>query len=190
VPPGAAGDVHDPGLRGPPQRGQEGVGHRHDPEHVRLVDPPEGAGVLLVQGLAVAGDASVVDQNVQGASLARGIGDTRVVGHVEDEQPGIAAYLPDGALSPRGIARTGRGPLHRWREVGTPGLERLRTVAELRSSSWQPETAGARLTSPSRARHTLCDQSCSIIERALPPNVSPNAAPPGRPMAGAQIGSL
>ncbi len=25
--------------------------------------------------------------------------------HVEDEQPGIAAYLPDGALSPRGIAR-------------------------------------------------------------------------------------
>jgi hypothetical protein len=63
------------------------------------------SGVLLVRGLAVAGDAGVVDQDVQGAGLPCGIGDARVVGHVEDEQPGIAAYLPDGALSSHGIAR-------------------------------------------------------------------------------------
>ena len=63
---------------------------------------------------------------------------------------------------------SGRGPLHRRHEVATPGLERLRTVAEPRSSSWQPEIVGARLTSPGCARLTLCDRSCSIVERTLP----------------------
>ena len=37
---------------------------------------------------------------------------------------------------------SGRGPLHRRHEVGTPEQERLRTVAEPRSSSWQPEIVG------------------------------------------------
>ena len=53
----------------------------------------------------VAGDAGVVDQDVQGADLARGTGDARVVGHVQDEQPGVAAYLLHGALSSPGVAR-------------------------------------------------------------------------------------
>ena len=35
-----------------------------------------------------------------------------------------------------------RGPVHRRHEVGTPEQERLRTVAEPRSSSWQPEIVG------------------------------------------------
>ena len=75
---------------------------------------------------------------------------------------------------------SGRGPLHRRQEVGTPGLERLRTVAEPRSSSWQPEIADARLTSPSRARLTQCDRSCSIIERTLPRGVDNQAAAASR----------
>ena len=60
---------------------------------------------LLVRCHVVAGDAGIVDQDVQGPGLARGSGDARVVGHVKDEQPGVAAYLLDGVLSSRGVAR-------------------------------------------------------------------------------------
>ena len=50
---------------------------------------------------------------------------------------------------------SGRGPLHRRHEVGTPELERLRTVAEPRSSSWQPEIVGVR----SRSRGAMASKS-------------------------------
>ena len=50
---------------------------------------------------------------------------------------------------------SGRGPLYRRHEVGTPGPERLRTVAEPRSSSWQLEIAGVR----SRSRGATANKS-------------------------------
>src|SRR5258707_15638701 len=43
----------------------------------------------------------VVDQTSRAPTLARGIGDTRRVGHIKDQQPGIAADLSGGAPSAR-----------------------------------------------------------------------------------------
>jgi hypothetical protein len=91
-------------MGGPPQRRQEGIGHRDDAEDVRLIDAAEGASIVSVCCLAVAGDARVVDQDVQLAGLAGGCGDARRVGDVDDEQPGVATDLPDGAFSARGVA--------------------------------------------------------------------------------------
>jgi hypothetical protein len=42
----------------------------------------------------------------QRACLARGLGDARRVGDVEDEQPGVATDLLNGALSARGVTGT------------------------------------------------------------------------------------
>jgi hypothetical protein len=92
-------------MRGPSQRGQEGVGHRRDAEDVRLIDPPESGHILSIWRLVIAGNASVVDQDVQHVDPARGVGDARGVGHVEHEQPGVAAYLLHGALAAYGVAR-------------------------------------------------------------------------------------
>src|SRR5260370_703870 len=102
---GAAGDVHDPRVRRPPERRQEGVGHRDDPEDVRLVDTVKGVDVLSVRWLAGAGAAGIVDQDGQRVDLARIVIDGRGVGAIDDDQPGVAADLLDGALSAHGIAR-------------------------------------------------------------------------------------
>ena len=75
---------------------------------------------------------------------------------------------------------SGRGPLHRRHEAGTPGLERPRTDAGPRSSPWRPELADARLTSPNRARLTLRDRSCSIVERTLARGVDSQASAASR----------
>jgi hypothetical protein len=70
----------------------------------------------------VAGDARVVDQDVQLACLACGIGYARRVGDVEDEQPGVATDLPGGAFSARGV--TGADPHGEtfcgWRAISLP----------------------------------------------------------------------
>ena len=91
-------------MRGPPQRRQEGIGHRDDAEDVRLIDAAESASIVSACALAVTGDARVVDQDVQGVDLVRGGGHARGVGDVQDEQPGAAADLLHGAFSARGIA--------------------------------------------------------------------------------------
>ena len=86
-------------MRGPPQRRQEGIGHRRDAEDIRLIDATESANIVSVCCLAVTGDARVVDQDVQGVDLVRGGSDARGVGDVQDEQPGTAADLLNGAFS-------------------------------------------------------------------------------------------
>src|ERR1700683_2289473 len=91
-------------MRGSPQRGQEGIGHCDDAEDVRLINAAEGADVVAVCCPAVAGNACVIDQDVQRAYLACGGGDACLVGNVEDEQPGVATDLLDGAFSARGVA--------------------------------------------------------------------------------------
>jgi len=48
-------------MRGPPQRRQEGIGHRDGAEDVRLIDAAESASIVSACALAVTGDARVVD---------------------------------------------------------------------------------------------------------------------------------
>jgi len=56
-----------------------------------------------VRELAVKRDGRVVDQDVQGADLARSVGDARGACDVEDEEPRVTADLVDGGLPPPGV---------------------------------------------------------------------------------------
>jgi hypothetical protein len=93
---GPAGDVYDPGLRGPAQRRQKSVGDRDDPEQICFIRATEAVDVRFDRWLAIDHDAGVVDQDVQVRDLLCGVGDALVIGDVEKQQPGVAADLIDG----------------------------------------------------------------------------------------------
>ena len=105
---GTAGDVHDPGMRGAPQRGQERVGDGDHAEHVGLVNAAERVRVLLGHGLRLAGgDSGVVDQDVQGGHLPRRRRDAIGIGDVENERPCVAADVREGVLAPASVPGAG-----------------------------------------------------------------------------------